>query len=84
MGSVWGPLGVIVGHLYEIWEVYGDPIGVIRGHLYEVWEVFEGHRGSNILGLVSVWVPYGVDTLKLLYRTSYHCPTDLSYSIFYP
>ena len=30
------PRGVIVGRLYEVWEVYGEPIGVIGGRLYEV------------------------------------------------
>ena len=30
------PMGVIGGHLYEVWEVYGNPMGVIGGHLYEV------------------------------------------------
>ena len=33
-------MGAIGGHLYEVWEVYGDPMGVIGGLLYEVWEVY--------------------------------------------
>ena len=37
-GQFVGTLGVIGGHLYEVWEVYGDPMGVIGGHMYEVWE----------------------------------------------
>ena len=24
LGSVWGPLGVIVGRLYDVWELFGD------------------------------------------------------------
>ena len=39
-GKFIGTLGVIGGHLYEVWVVYGDPLGVIRGRLYEVWEVY--------------------------------------------
>ena len=27
LGSVWGLYGVIPGHLYEVWEVFGDPRG---------------------------------------------------------
>ena len=34
MGVVWGPMGVIRDHLYEVWEGYGDPTGH-RGRLYE-------------------------------------------------
>ena len=30
-GKYMGTLGVIVGHLFEVWEVYGDPRLVIMG-----------------------------------------------------
>ena len=38
-------MGVIWGHLYKFWGVYGD---------------LRGHRGSFIKGLGSVWGSYGV------------------------
>ena len=45
-GKCMGTLGVMGGHLYEVWVVYGDPREVIGGHLYEVWEVYWDPRGS--------------------------------------
>ena len=39
-------MGVIGGHLYEVWEVYGYPLGVIGGHLYEDRGLYGGHKGS--------------------------------------
>ena len=32
--------GGIGGHLYEVWEVYGDPRGVIGGRIYEILKVY--------------------------------------------
>ena len=48
------PMGVKVGFLYEVWEVYGhgDPMGVIGGRSYEFWEVFGYPKG--IIGLPSL------------------------------
>ena len=43
MGILWG---VIVGRLYEVWEMCGDPMVVIGGRLYEVWEVYGDPMGS--------------------------------------
>ena len=28
-GRLWGPMEVIEGRLYAVWEVYEDPMGVI-------------------------------------------------------
>ena len=39
------PMGVIGGHLDEVWKVYGDPIGAIGGCLYEVWEAYGDPMG---------------------------------------
>ena len=38
---------VIGGHLYEVWEVYGDPMEVIDDRLYEVWKVYRGPMGVS-------------------------------------
>ena len=35
-GMCLGTLGVIGGHLYQIWELYGNPREVIGGCLYKV------------------------------------------------
>ena len=53
------PRGVIVGHLYKVWEVYGDPRGVIVGCLYEVWEVYGDPRWVIWGPLFEVWEVYG-------------------------
>ena len=45
-------MGVIGGHLYEVWEVYGDPMGVIGCRLYKVWEVFGDPMG--VIGVVYI------------------------------
>ena len=50
MGTLWGR-GVIWGHLYEVWEVYGDPRGslvVIYVSFGKCMETLGGHWGSFI------------------------------------
>ena len=51
-GKCMGTLGGHWGHLYEVWEVYGDSGGIIGGCFYDVLEVYHmyvvtigGHRG---------------------------------------
>ena len=55
------PMGVIEGHLYEVWEVYGDPMGAIGGRLYEVWEVYGNPMG--VIGVVYMRFGKGIGIL---------------------
>ena len=52
-------MGVIRGHLHEVWEVYGDPIWVIRGCLYAVLKVYWDPMGVMGGRLYEVWEVYG-------------------------